>query len=178
MPGFLIESSLEFLLYGIIQDSFNNRNIDIYTFENTEVSATESFREQTEKFHAHLNKKVDTIVSDGQSTSGNTRREMKHIRTHDVGFAVKHVVSSADDFRALPSKARRCLYPPERKLSLGRYSEGDCFLECAGKLASERCGCVPWFLKAKFMHEDMCEEYGNRLAKCWIKKQDSGKYLC
>ncbi len=162
VPGLFIENSLEFALYDVIQGRLGPRNIDIYTLESSHVSAIESFQDLPAKLHAHLKKKKDSIRPDGFSHTLSSR-QIRHIRTHDVGFMLKHVVSSAHAFQAVPSVARGCLFPQERKLSSGDYSEGDCFLECTWEIASENCGCVPWFLNTRFMHADMCEEYGNRL---------------
>lgn len=74
-----------------------------------------------------------------------------------------YVLKTTEDFRALSPEKRRCLFPQELELDIfPEYSEANCVLECAWRLASERCQCVPWFLKPQFPKAVMCEAFGNR----------------
>ena len=51
------------------------------------------------------------------------------------------------------------------------YSQSNCILECSWRLAKDRCGCVPWFLKRQFVQEPVCELFGNRCFKDLVDKR-------
>ena len=44
---------------------------------------------------------------------------------------------------------------------LPSYSEANCALECAWKMAAAHCGCVPWFLKEYYPDRRLCHLKGN-----------------
>ncbi len=69
----------------------------------------------------------------------------------DIPVQLTYILEGTEEFRNLAPERRNCYFPNEKILNyFPIYSEGNCYLECVWEVASERCGCVPWFLSKLF----------------------------
>lgn len=122
------------------------------------------------RFLSRENLQVLSFENDG---SGRMNTEVK------VKFT--SLVKGTDDFKALSPEKRGCYYPHEKKLQyFPVYSEGNCMLECTWEIASAKCKCVPWFLKAHFPEKQLCDLGGNACFKRIVDEryQESETALC
>ncbi len=79
-----------------------------------------------------------------------------------VKMLLEYASEGTREFRSMAPGKRGCLYPDERgPRFFAPYSEANCVLECAWRLAEETCGCVPWFLGEHFPAAGTCEAVGN-----------------
>ncbi len=83
-----------------------------------------------------------------------------------VSAHIDHVLNSTDVFKAMDPSQKRCyLHKGEKTLQyFNDYSEADCVLECAWKLARDHCQCIPWYMSKMYPSDKLCEIYGNRLS--------------
>ncbi len=171
VPGYSVENALEFTLHKSdeILPGLAQRGLRIVSVNSYQSSATENLMEATEETQVHLAKLRHAVTENPFKRRTHVTKVIRpgELDTHHVGVTIKHVQDSKAAFRALPPGVRRCLYPEE--VSQG-YSEGDCFLECAWKVAAKRCQCAPWFLRDReeFRGSSTCEFYGNWCFKAKI----------
>ena len=82
----------------------------------------------------------------------------------EVKVTLEYVAEGSEEFKAMDPHKRNCYYPNEKALDVFRtYSEANCILECAWRIAKDECGCAPWFLLQHLPKTTrMCEAIGNR----------------
>ncbi len=67
-----------------------------------------------------------------------------------------------NDLAGTSPNRRRCYLGDEKQLELfPQYSDGNCFLECAWRMALDKCSCAPWFLVELLGAEQMCDVHDN-----------------
>ena len=109
---------------------------------------------------------IGRLAIDADSTVRFGQAFRDRARLEDIKITFVNIVKTTDDFRGMSPLKRNCYYPDEIKLDFfPEYSEANCALECAWKLANQTCRCIPWFLRGHFPEADLCEVFGNKCFK-------------